>query len=137
MLFSFLSLSLSLSLSHFLEIVLSAAPGKIFAPSLLHTIINESISFYCDAVGINAFWGINSSTVNDEGEPIWTEKGFTFDMNITYDPMGNEHFHHNTLQVVSHMEHNNTVITCAVLDTSHVPLRSDTITIIIMGKFML
>ena len=51
--------------------------------------------------------------------------------------MGNEHFHHNTLQMISHMEQNNTVITCAALDTSHIPLRSDTITVIIMGKFIL
>ena len=51
--------------------------------------------------------------------------------------MGNEHLHHNTLQMVSHVEKNNTVITCIALDTSHVPLRSDTITVIIMGKFML
>ena len=128
---------LSVFFLHLLEIVLLAAPGEIFAPSLFYTVTNEIISFSCDAVGMNAFWGINSSTVNDEGETMWTEKGFTFYKNVTYDPMGNEHFHHNTLQMISHMEQNNTVITCAALDTSHEPLRSDTITVIIMGKFML
>ena len=127
---------LSVFFLHLLEIVLSAAPGEIFAPSLFHTVKNETILFSCDAVGINAFWGINSSTVNDEGETVWTEKGFTFHKNVMYDPMGNEHFHHNTLQMVSHVDRNNTVITCAALDTSHVPLRSDTITVIIMGKLI-
>ena len=48
--------------------------------------------------------------------------------------MGSEQFYHNTLQVVAQKRHNNTVVTCAVLDTSHQLMKSDAIKIIVMGK---
>ena len=62
--------------------------------------------------------------------------GFIFVKNVIYDPMGNEHVYHNTLRIPTLRNHNNTVITCAVLDERHRLVKSNPIKIIVMGKFV-
>lgn len=126
--------SLSPLSPHLTDIYLSINPKNHFAPIQHYTIINESTTLYCDAVGSNAYWGINSFIIDDEGRSPWTDMEFVFIKKVTYDPLGNEHVHHNSLQVPSQKEYNNTEITCVVLDERHLPVTSNAIEIIVMGK---
>ena len=140
-----LSFSLSLSLSRsiillislfFTEIYLSVNADNIFAPSKVYSIINESTTFYCDAVGVNAFWQINESTVQDEGDIQWTDKGFIFEPNVKFNLVdNNRHIYHNTLSVPSQKELNSTIIGCFTINQQHQPVLSDEIEIIVMGEY--
>ena len=127
---------IAIPLNHSSAIYLSINSESFLAPSVHYTTRNVTTTFYCDSVGTNAYWGINSSTVDDEGRvPYWTDMGFMFIKNVTYNQMGNEHVHHNILLVPAYIEYNNTIITCAVIDEDHQLTKSNPIKIIVIGMF--
>ena len=126
---------ITIPLNHSSAIYLSINSESFLAPSVHYTTRNVTTTFYCDSVGTNAYWEINSSAVDGEGRVPWTDMGFMFVKNVIYDPMGNEHVHHNILLVPAYREYNNTIITCAVLDRYHRLTKSNPIKIIVIGMF--
>ena len=110
---------------------------SFYAPPLLYISRNEETTFYCEAVGLSAFWGINSSTVDDDGAEPWNSMGFTFTKVVDHDNsmMGTQNIHHNTLGVPALMDRNNTIISCVVIDgNSQRHVQSSEVKIILMGK---
>ena len=108
---------------------------RVYAPSLIYVSRNETSTFYCDAVGAVVFWGINGTTVDDDGETDWVNKGYVFHKRVTHDMSGNlQNIHHNSLVVPALLEHNNTVISCLTTDTNNRRKQSDSVKIIVMGK---
>ena len=93
------------------------------------------MKFYCGAVGFLAFWGINSSTVDDDGDSDLINMGYTFNKNVVHDLMGTDHVYKNSLIVPARIDHNNTEIKCIITTGSDQrSVESDAIKIIVMGK---
>ena len=97
---------------------------------------NDNTTFYCGAVGFLAFWGINSSTADDDGDSKWMEMGYQFNKDVVHDLTGtNQHVYKNTLIVPARIDHNNTIIKCIIITGSNQQsVESDAIKIIVMGK---
>ena len=119
-------------------IYLSIEMDSFYASPLLYILRNEEKRFYCEAVGLFAFWGINSSTIHDDGAEPWNSTGFTFNKVVDHDMTGTQNIHHNTLRIPALMDHNNTVIFCVVIDGNSLGhVRSSVVKIILMGKLNL
>ena len=118
---------------------MSIEPSNIYAPPTYYTIQNQSITFYCEAIGNNVFWLIDEETVPKEGNTQLMDKGFIFDFTDPEpDPMGDGHVYifHNTLRLSTLIEHNNTAIHCLVLVGNHQPVVSNSVEILVRGEFM-
>ena len=110
---------------------------RVYAPPSIYVVSrNETSTFYCDAVGPVVFWGINGTTVDDDGETEWENKGYVFHKRVTHDMSGNrQNIHHNSLVVPALLEHNNTVISCSTIGDNSRQKPSDSVKIIVMGKW--
>ena len=108
----------------------------MYAPPLIYVSRNENSTFYCDAVGLVVFWGINGTSVDDDGETEWVNQGYVFHKNVTHDMSGNrQNIHHNSLVVPALLEYNNTVISCSTIGDNSRQKTSDLVkSIIVMGK---
>ena len=114
-------------------IYLSVDVDTFYAPPLLYVPNNERTTFYCKAVGSIAYWVINGTTVDDDGDIDLKKMGFTFTKITTVD-RGNVH-HNISLGVPAVTDHNNTVITCLISIKDN-PVQSNTVKIIYMGELV-
>jgi hypothetical protein len=104
------------------------------APQTQHLLLNvdQTATFFCQAVGIDAFWTINDMTVFASGSSTLREKGWRFNETLILDNIFERNNIHNlTLQIPSHIEFNNTKIRC--ISAVHDPAASDPVYLIIKG----
>lgn len=116
-----------LFLWHFAEILV--------APQTQHVLLNgeENATFFCQAVGANAFWLINNNTVVPEGNSELIGKGWIFNETLIQGQQNN--IHNLTLMVPPVADFNNTEIRC--IGAIHDPAYSDTVFLIIKGAYLL
>ena len=108
---------------------------RVYAPPSIYVSRNETLIFYCDAVGRVVFWGINGTSIDDDGDTKWVNMGYVFHKRVTHDMSGNgQNIYHNSLVVPALLEHNNTVISCSTFDDNSRRKPSDSVKIIVMGK---
>ena len=89
-------------------------------------------TFFCQTVGIDAFWSINDETVLAHGNSDLINRGWRFNETLIPDVL----IEHNnicnlTLQIPSNIEFNNTKIYC--ISSVHDPAISDPVYLIIKG----
>jgi hypothetical protein len=112
-------------------------PEIRIAPQTQHLLLNvdQTATFFCQTVGIDAFWTINDMTVFANGNSNLRGKGWRFNATLTPDTMFERNNIHNlTLQIPSHIEFNNTKIRCVSI--IHDPAASDPVYLIIKGTCM-
>lgn len=108
----------------------------LIAPQTQHLLmgVDQTATFFCQAVGINAFWSINGETLPAHGNANWTRKGWTFHEIVDEDFFGErDNIHNMTLQIPSNIEFNNTQIVC--IGVVHDPAFSDPAFLIIKGTY--
>ena len=110
-------------------------PAEILiAPQTQHLLlgVDQTANFFCQAVGINAYWLIDGDTVPALGNNDWKGKGWMFNEIVDPDTTGERRNIHNmTLQIPSNTDFNNTRIQC--LGVIHDPAVSDPVFLIIKG----
>ena len=94
--------------------------------------VDQTATFFCQAVGINSFWIIDSHTVPADGNNNLTNKGWMFTEVVHEDTaFERDNIHNMTLQIPSRIEFNNTQVQC--LATKQNADLSDPVFLIIKG----
>ena len=104
------------------------------APQTQHLLLNvdRTATFFCQAVGIDAFWSINDATVLAHGNSDLINKGWRFNETLVPDTAyERDNIHNLTLQIPSNIEFNGTKIRC--ISSVHDPAYSDPVYLIIKG----
>lgn len=98
---------------HFNCFIFNFAEIRI-APQSQHLLLNfdHTATFFCQAVGNDAYWSINGRTVPSEGNSSLREQGWTFNETLVEDPGVRHNIHNMTLRIPSKIEFNNTRILC-------------------------
>lgn len=103
-------------------------------PQTQHLLLNvdQTATFFCQAVGIDAFWSIDNGIVPGHGNSTLKGKGWIFNETLILDTaIERRNIHNLTLHIPSNIEFNNTKIQC--VSSVHDPAVSDPAYLIIKG----
>ena len=105
-------------------------------PQTQHLLLNvdQMATFFCQAVGIDAFWSIDDGIVPGHGSNTLIGKGWIFNETLILDTaIERKNIHNLTLHIPSNIEFNNTKIRC--VSSVHDPAVSDPAYLIIKGTY--